>query len=171
MKITNSDLNDLPTIFDLYRIATGYMKSKNQVAWPEFQEELVVEAIEEKKQWKLVMDNEIACIWTITFRDELIWGADVEPAMYIHRIATNPEFRGRNLVKHLVDWADGYCIENKLKYIRMDTVGFNKGLIGHYEKHGFTFLGTKELGNTNGLPEHYREGPVCLFQRDVRKAT
>ena len=51
----------------------------------------------------------------------------------------------------------------------MDTVGFNKGLIGHYEKHGFTFLGRKELENTDGLPEYYKEGAVCLFQREVKK--
>lgn len=49
----------------------------------------------------------------------------------------------------------------------MDTVGLNTGLISHYEKLGFQFLGTKRLENTNGLPEHYKDGEVCYFQKEI----
>jgi len=166
MEIRNSNLKDVSKIMELYRIATAYMKSKNQVAWPEFSRELIVEEIEDLRQWKLLINNEIACIWATTLNDELIWGNENnDSSVYIHRIATNPDYRGQNLVKQIVDWADNYCIDNNLKYVRMDTVGLNKGLIGHYRKLGFEFLGTKELDNVDDLPEHYSEGPVCLFQR------
>ena len=37
MKIKNSKLEDLDTIFKLYEIATAYMKSKGEVAWPKFE--------------------------------------------------------------------------------------------------------------------------------------
>lgn len=167
MEIKNSNQNDIHKIVELYRIATEYMKSKNQVAWPEFSRDLIVVEINEKRQWKLLIDNEIACIWATTLNDELIWGVNNDRAVYIHRIATNPFFRGRKLVNQLVNWADQYCIDNNLKFIRMDTVGLNKGLIGHYEKLGFKFLGTKQLSKTEGLPEHYKEGPVCLFERKI----
>jgi GNAT superfamily N-acetyltransferase len=168
MKIKNSKSSDISKIFDLYQIATDYMKSKNQVYWPEFPEELIIKEIKEKRQWKIIIKNQIACIWATTLNDELIWGRkNNEPSVYIHRIATNPEFRGQNLVNHLVKWADGYCKRNGLKYIRMDTVGLNNGLISHYEKLGFNFLGTKNLENTDGLPDHYNDGEVCLFQREV----
>jgi len=166
----NSDLNDLSKIFELYKIATNFMKSKNQVAWPEFPRELIIEEIEDLRQWKLIINGEIACIWATTLNDELIWGTENnDPSIYIHRIATNPHFRGQKLVNHIVSWADNYCIENNLNNVRMDTVGLNKGLIGHYEKLGFIFLGTKELDNVDNLPKHYTEGPVCLFQREVKK--
>lgn len=170
MQIRNSDLNDIPKIFELYRIATQYMISKSQVPWPEFPKELILEEIKDQRQWKLSIEGEIACIWATTLNDELIWGDENNvPSVYIHRIATNPNFRGQNLVKHLVQWADNYSIANDLIYVRMDTVGLNKGLIGHYEKMGFNFLGTRELKNTEGLPDHYAKGPVCLFQREVEK--
>jgi ribosomal protein S18 acetylase RimI-like enzyme len=100
--------------------------------------------------------------------DELIWGNENnEPSLYIHRIATNPVFRGQNLVGELIDWANEFGKKKNLTYIRMDTVGLNKGLIGHYEKLGFQFLGTKEIENTKGLPEHYKEGEVCFFQKEI----
>ena len=170
MRIENSLLEDLPNIFDLYRIATDYMKSKNQVHWPEFSRKLIIKEIEEKRQWKISIEGEIACIWATALNDELIWGNDNnDPSVYIHRIASNPNFRGQKFVKSIVSWSDDYCIKNDLKFIRMDTVGLNEGLINHYKKLGFEFLGTKELENVDGLPAHYKEGPVCLFQREVKK--
>ncbi|MGK0309020.1 MAG: ribosomal protein S18 acetylase RimI-like enzyme [Urechidicola sp.] len=168
MTIENSESTDVPKIFDLYRIATDYMKSKNQVYWPEFPKKLIISEIEENKQWKLMINEQIACIWATALSDELIWGNDnKQPSVYIHRIATNPLFRGQNLVKKLIDWANEFGKNKDLKYIRMDTVGLNKGLITHYEKIGFEFLGTKEIENTNGLPEHYKEGEVCYFQKEI----
>jgi len=165
--IKNSELTDLPKIFDLYKIATDFMKSKNQVFWPEFPEELITDEIEEKRQWKLIIDNQIACIWATTLNDELIWVNQNEPSLYVHRAASSPEFRGQNLVKKIVDWANEYGKSKKLKYIRMDTVGLNKGLINHYKKMGFKFLGAKKLENTEGLPNHYKNGEVCYFQKEI----
>ncbi len=168
MTIENSKLTDIPKIFELYRVATNYMKSKNQVYWPEFPKELIVSEIEESRQWKLLINEQIACIWATTLNDELIWGNENnEPALYIHRITTDPAFRGQNLVKLLIDWANEFGKNENLKYIRMDTVGLNKGLISHYEKLGFQFLGTKKLENTKGLPEHYKDGEVCYFQKGI----
>ena len=47
MIIKNSKLIDITIILDLYKIATDYMKSKNQVYWPEFPKELITNEIEE----------------------------------------------------------------------------------------------------------------------------
>lgn len=113
MKIVNSTANDIDKIFDLYRIATAYMKSKNQVSWPEFNREMVESEIQEQRQWKLIIDGEVACIWAIALSDEVIWGADnADPSVYLHRIATNPVFRGRGLASKVVDWADKYAKRN-----------------------------------------------------------
>lgn len=101
MQIRNSDLNDLATIFELYRIATALMKTKNQVVWPVFPRELIEKEIQENRQWKIVIDNQIACIWATTLNDELIWGKEnATPSVYIHRIATNQDFRGQKPCKN-----------------------------------------------------------------------
>lgn len=168
MKVLNSEIKDIPKIFELYRIATKYMQSKNQVHWPKFSQELIETEIEENRQWKLVIDEKIACIWATAFNDELIWGAkDKDPSLYLHRITTSPDFRGQKLLRHLISWADNYCKSNNLRYLRMDTVGLNQGLIDHYVSHGFQFLGTKELEETRGLPAHYKEGLICYFQKEI----
>ena len=87
--------------------------------------------------------------------------------MYIHRIATNPFFRGQNLVGKIVEWVKIYAAENQKQFVRMDTVGDNPGLIGYYTKCGFDFLGLLKLKNTEGLPAHYHNATVSLFQMTI----
>jgi ribosomal protein S18 acetylase RimI-like enzyme len=165
MEIKNSTKTDINEIFGLYKIATDFQKTRFSVNWPEFERSLVETEIAENRQWKIVIDNKIACVWATTFDDPQIWEKrNNDPAIYIHRIATNPEFRGQNLVEQIVEWAKQFAFDNKKSYIRMDTVGDNPGLISYYSKCGFEFLGLLKLQNTEGLPEHYDNATVSLFQ-------
>lgn len=165
MIIANSTRKDIGEILRLYEIARDLQKSKNAVVWPVFDIELVEMEVTEKRQWKIVLDNQVACVWATTFDDPLIWEErNSDPSVYIHRIATNPIFRGRNLVKEIARWSKSYAKQNDKRFVRLDTVGENRGLIGHYKKCGFEFLGLRKLRNTDGLPAHYDNATVSLFQ-------
>ena len=105
MNICNSQIEDIDRIFELYEIATNFQNKKSMVTWPKFKRELVQKEISENRQWKLIIDQQIACVWATTDSDPQIWGAKNEaPSIYIHRISTNPNFRGRNLVKEIVNY-------------------------------------------------------------------
>jgi GNAT superfamily N-acetyltransferase len=165
MKIVNSTGKDIQEIFRLYKIATDFQKIKFSVHWPEFDRKLIEMEIAEERQWKIIIDNQIACIWATTFNDPQIWEErNNDPAVYIHRIATNPEFRWQNFVRQIVEWAKPYALKNEKEFIRMDTVGDNPGLITYYIKCGFNFGGLLKLQNTEGLPAHYDNATVSLFQ-------
>jgi ribosomal protein S18 acetylase RimI-like enzyme len=166
MMIINSTLSDIDEIFRLYKLAADFQRSKETVVvWPEFERGLVETEIAENRQWKLLIDGQIACVWATTFSDEQIWGEkNNETAVYIHRIATNPKFRGKNFVAIIVDWAKKYAIENQKQYVRLDTIGNNTKLIEVYTRAGFDFLGLFDLKNVSDLPIHYSQGPACLFQ-------
>ena len=166
MKIENCTIGDIDEIYRMYRIASEYQKSKEGViVWPEFERKLVEDSISENRQWKLIIDNKIACIWTITFSDEQIWEEkNGDAAIYIHRIATNPVFRGQNFVAIIVEWSKEYAQNNNKDFIRLDTLGNNVKLIEHYKNAGFDFLGFFDLKNTEGLPDHYGKAPACLFE-------
>lgn len=168
MQIVNSTYSDIDLIFEFYRKATEYMVSKKQVAWPAFERSMVEKEIEGMYQWKLILDEQVACIWATALEDKIIWGEEFpEASVYIHRIATNPDCRGHKLVSKIVNWAENYSKERNLHFVRLDTVGLNQGLINHYQNVGFDFIGTRTIENTSELPEHYSKGPVCLFQRKV----
>lgn len=129
----------------------------------------MVEAeIAENRQWKLLIGDAIACVWATTFSDEQIWGErNNDPAVYIHRIATNPDFRGNDFVSIIVTWAKQYALENEKKYVRLDTIGNNTKLIEVYTRAGFRFLGLFVLKNVSDLPIHYSQGPACLFELPI----
>lgn len=172
MDIQNSTIADIDEIFLLYKVATDLQKAKQVVTWPEFDRALIENEIHENRQWKMCIDNKVTCIWATTFSDPLIWGKrNLEPAVYIHRIATQPAFRGNNLVAKITEWALQYAKENNKMYVRMDTVGQNEKLIEHYGNCGFEFLGLSRLTATEGLPTHYHNATVSLFQLDVNTKT
>ena len=166
MEIKNSTKDDIHEIFRLYEVATEFQKTKKfAVHWPAFEKQLIEIEIAENRQWQMMIGSKVACVWATCFTDPQIWEErNEDPAVYIHRIASNPDFRGQNLIKHIVNWASGFAKNNNKKYIRMDTVGDNPGLIKHYTKFGFDFLGLQKLKSTIGLPAHYDNATVCLFQ-------
>ena len=171
MTIINATLTDIDTIFELYKIASNYQKTKKTVVvWPDFEREMVISEIKENRQFKLLINNTVACVWAIAFKDEQIWETSKnDNAIYIHRIATNPEFRGQQFVSKIVAWAKDYAKTNAIDYIRLDTLGNNTSLINYYKKSGFDFLGMFDLKNTAGLPDHYHNQPACLFQIELDK--
>ncbi len=64
MSIENGTSLDISQIFYLYRGASTYQESKKTVVvWPIFERQLVETEIQENRQWKLIIDGEIACVW------------------------------------------------------------------------------------------------------------
>ena len=171
MIIKNVTTLDIEEVFALYKIAANYQKEKNTViVWPDFNKEMVAIEIAENRQFKLLVNNEVVCIWAITFSDAQIWeDRNKDNALYIHRIAVNPNFRGNNYVDTIVAWSKEFAIEKGIQFIRLDTLGENTKLIEHYKNAGFNFLGLFNLKNTSNLPEHYKLAPVCLFEIDLHR--
>ena len=166
MEIKNCSLDDLDTIFDLYDAAIDLQTQKKMVVWPKFQRALVEQEIKEQRQWKLIINGQIACNWAITFDDKEIWEErDNNDAIYIHRIATHPDFRGNKFINVIVTWAKAYALSKGKKFIRLDTLGNNTRLIELYTSAGFIFLGIHRLTDVENLPEHYhRERNCCRFE-------
>lgn len=67
----------------------------------------------------------------------------------------------------MVEWVKIHAKENQKQFVRLDTVGDNPGLISHYTKCGFDFWGLLKLKNTAGLPAHYDNATVSLFEMTI----
>ena len=166
MQIQRSTTTDIDGIFKLYDIAVAYQKERFHLHWPSFDRSMVEAEIADGNQWKIVADDgSVACVFATAFDDPLIWREkNTDPAVYIHRIATNPDWRGQNFVAHIIEWAKKYAAENGKNFLRLDTVGDNKKLTEHYVKSGFHFLGIVQLTDTAALPSHYHNAAVSLFE-------
>lgn len=108
------------------------------------------------------------CVFAIAFSDPYIWKEkDNDPAIYIHRIVTDPRARGKNLVGLIVEWAKAYGKEHGKKYVRMDTWGDNLKLKDYYMKFGFSFLGIITPDSSDKLPAHYSTIRLALFEQSI----
>lgn len=171
MKIRNCLLTDTDGILSLYEAARNLQTQRKMVVWPSFEKSFIEKEIAESRQWKIVIDKVIACNWAITFNDKEIWGdRDKNNSIYMHRICTNPAYRGNRFIDTIVAWAKQYAIKAEKRYVRLDTLGNNVKLIEHYTSAGFEFLGMYKLTDTKNLPLHYQNEPnCCLFEIDLNK--
>jgi GNAT superfamily N-acetyltransferase len=168
MIILQSNLQDLPTILSLYESAIAHQKKVFTKYWQPFDPKLIEREIQEKRQWKMVVDNEIACIFAITYNDPAIWKEkDADPSIYLHRIVTHPSHRGKFFVKDIIQWARLFCKQEGKRFIRMDTFGDNDKLIQYYVSCGFNFLGLTTVEAGAGLPKHYDNATLSLFEIEV----
>lgn len=168
-EIMNCVMNDIQHILSLYQSARDLQTQKGMVVWPNFERSFIEQEIKEQRQWKLIIDDVIACNWAITFSDKEIWEEKEKgDAIYIHRIATHPDFRGNRYIDKIVRWAKEYAINKGKRFVRLDTLGNNLKLIQHYTSAGFQFLGIFMLADTSNLPGHYHIEPnCCLFEMSL----
>lgn len=165
MKILNTTFEDIDTIFKIYDDATSYQKTVTNKSWKGFERALIEKEISEKRHFKITEGDEISCTFVITFDDLIIWkNANKDNAIYLHRIATNPKFRGQSYVKKIAEWSIQYAKENEMSFVRLDTHSGNEKINTYYKSCGFTFKGINHIEWTNDLPEHYKEGSFSLFE-------
>lgn len=165
MEILLSEPKDIDTIFHLYDEAIAFQQQVSNKQWRGFERGLIESEIANGLQYKIVIDSEVACIFAIAFNDAIFWGKkDLQPSIYLHRIVTNPTFRGQAFIKTIIEWSKEYCFANNKQFIRMDTWGDNNRLIEYYVKCGFRHVETINLENTQGLPAHYTAMELALFE-------
>jgi ribosomal protein S18 acetylase RimI-like enzyme len=165
MKIINSTIEDIDVLFQIYEEAITLQKAIGNNSWKGFERTAVEQEILVQQQWKIIIDGSIAGVFQITTSDPIIWEErNLDPSLYIHRIAISTKFRGRSLVKHILNWATSYAAENNKEYLRIDTGSGNERLINYYLSLGFKYQGDKTFPDTPDLPKHYRNASMSLFE-------
>lgn len=168
MKIINVTAAETDLVFDLYAKAIDFQKTVFDKQWLGFDRGMVEREIAEGRLWKIMDEDRAACIFSVGYEDPVIWGEGSHiSAMYIHRIVTDPEFRGRGYVGKIVDWALCHASAFGLRFIRMDTWADNLKLKQYYTGHGFTWKGTVTPAESPTLPAHYRGIELGLFELDL----
>ena len=168
MQIKLSTLENIPAIFELYDSATSYQKTVNNKSWRGFEIALIQQEIKENRHYVIWENDEVACTFLVAFKNPTLWNDNgSDKAIYLHRIATNPKFRGRSYVQKIVDWAVIYAKENLLSFVRLDTHSGNERLNQHYIQCGFEYKGIISIEWTPDLPAHYQDGPFSLFELEL----
>lgn len=168
MEIIRATIDDLDTLMGLYDSAIAHQQAVSNLVWKGFDRNMVINEIEEGRQWKVVVDGEAACVFMIAYNDPAIWDEkDADSAIYVHRISTNPNFRGRGFVKFITDWSIDFAKTNQIDFVRLDTWQDNAKLHQIYKNAGYTYVGIKEITPQANLPKHYWGVTLGLFEIKV----
>jgi ribosomal protein S18 acetylase RimI-like enzyme len=159
---------DLATIFKFYELAIEHQKKVFHQHWQGFDKELIKQEIKENRQFKILVNGQLASIFAITFNDPEIWQErDLQASIYIHRIVTHPNFRGYSAVKQIIKWGITFAKKNQIQFLRMDTWADNLKLLEYYTNCGFTHVGSITIPLDSGLPKHYEGISLNLFEITV----
>jgi ribosomal protein S18 acetylase RimI-like enzyme len=163
--IVNTEIKDLHFIYSLFEEAISYQKRKGYSVWAGYDKEVLKKEIETKQQYKIVINNTTACIFSICYSDEIIWRErDKGDSLYLHRIAVNPVYKGQKQFGRILNWCVDYAIKRKLQHIRMDTCEDNPTLVKYYESFGFRIVGKLTTPDSEELPIPQRNNRVVLLE-------
>ena len=166
--IQPTNLKDLPSIYNFFDQAIDYQKRNNYPVWPDYDKGLLIRDIEENKQFKLVVDDQMACVFTICYEDKIVWREkDTGDSLYLHRVAVNPIFKGNRLFGHINNWCAKRAEKNNLLYVRMDTWADNPSLVNYYMEFGYEIVEYFMTPDSDELPIQQRGNNVVLLQLEV----
>jgi ribosomal protein S18 acetylase RimI-like enzyme len=168
--IINTAKEDLHFVYRLFDEAIKYQKRNNYPDWEGYDRDVLRQDILDKMQYKIVINDSIACIFSIRFSDKIIWrDRDKNDAIYLHRIAVNPGFKGQKQFQKILNWSIKYAQETGRTYIRMDTWANNPTIIDYYKSFGFQFIENFITPDTPELPLHNRNSALALLEYRVKE--
>ena len=164
MKIINTEKSDLPFVYHLFDEAILYQKKKNYPVWVGYDKTVLDNDVEYKRAFKIVINDKIACIFSITTYD-MAWKDDgLGIAVYVHRLVVNPKYKGQKLFGKVTNWLVDYAKEHQMKLVRMDTWCNNPSIIDYYKTFGFELIGFQQYPNTEDIPIQMRGNRSALLE-------
>jgi len=165
LQIINTDMNDLEMVFRLFDQSILYQQRKGYTTWENYDKGAIIKDIENKNQYKIIINSTPAIIFSACYTDKLIWREmDKGESIYLHRIVVNPECKGQKLFGIILEWAIDHAKQKELSNIRMDTWAVNSNIIDYYKGFGFSFVENYTTPNIPELPVHNRNLVLALLE-------
>ena len=165
IEVRNTEMTDLEQIFGLFEYSINYQEKKGYPVWKDYDKNAIIKDIENKNQYKLVIDSKTGIVFSVCYTDKLIWrDLDKGDSIYLHRIVVNPEFKGQKLFGAILNWAIEHSKQKGLKSIRMDTWAANPTIINYYMSFGFDFIENYTTPDSLELPVHNRNLALTLLE-------
>jgi ribosomal protein S18 acetylase RimI-like enzyme len=117
--------------------------------------EVFTRDIELSQLWIAEIDGTIGGVTAITTDQTPEYaqvGWDIhEPAIVVHRLAVDPEFRGMGIAGALMQQAEAVAIQSNITVLRVDTNTRNEATQRLFPKLGYTLAGEIDLSFRPGL--------------------
>src|SRR6195952_3782447 len=162
MIIRLATLFDVPAIMTMMRQVVPLMRAAGNLQWDETypNSEVFTQDIALRQLWVAEMDEAgdpgliggVAAFTREQSHEYAAVGWDItEPAIVIHRLAVDPDFRGFGIATALMEEAEALAQEAGISVLRVDTSAQNVATQKLFPKLRYTFSGETGLFHRPGL--------------------
>ena len=164
IKIRLAEINDLDGIVKMIHNCANDLISKNIFQWNEKypSRDIFLSDIEKKNLF--IYKNKtgiIGCIALSNDKDieynDIKWLTKDDKNLYVHRLAVDPKFQKKGIGRLLMDFAEDYARDNKLKSVRLDTFSKNDRNNRFYKSRKYIQLDDVYFPNQSEFPFHCYE--------------
>ncbi|MBZ9730232.1 GNAT family N-acetyltransferase [Salegentibacter sp. JZCK2] len=165
--IRKATLKDLNEIKKLTEACAEALQEQNIFQWNEHypSREKLKNDIQEDNLFVYEIENRIIAIIVLTqkmdavYRD-ITWITKTGNNLYVHRLATHPNFWGKGYARKMMDFAEKFARNQNFTSIRLDTFSKNLRNQKFYEARGYKKLGNVYFPHKNEYPFHCYEKPM-----------
>jgi ribosomal protein S18 acetylase RimI-like enzyme len=157
MTIRLATRKDIPGLMELLRRVVPLMQAAGNLQWDDKypNADVFEHDIERGQLWVADIDGSVAAVAAVTADQEpeyaqVGWDID-EPAVVVHRLAVDPEFRGAGLAGALMNKAEEVAVERGISVLRVDTNTQNEATQRLFPKLGYALSGEIGLAFRPGL--------------------
>lgn len=162
--IRKARLNDLNEIKKLTEACAEGLQQQNIFQWNEDypSREKLENDIKREELFVYEHINRIIAIIVLTPKMDdvyrnISWLTETGNNLYVHRLATHPDFWGRGYARKMMDFAEDFAKTGNFISIRLDTFSQNKRNQKFYEARGYRRLGDVYFPHKNDQPFHCYE--------------
>jgi GNAT superfamily N-acetyltransferase len=161
-----AELDDVPVIIEWRRQAAAWLATKGTDQWSdaglsaEAFASRVRSSIAAGETWMAEVDEvPAATIAVDEWANPGLWTpAEQQESVIVHRMITDPKFRGHGLGGFLLDHADRVARARGKRFVRLDAWTTNTQLHAYYERLGFRLV---------RIVPDFTTRSAALFEREV----
>ena len=164
IKIELAEINDLEDIMKMIHNCANDLISKNIFQWNEkYPNRDIFLTDIEKKNLFIYKNNSgvIGCVALSYDKDieynDIKWLTKDDKNLYVHRLAVDPKYQNKGIGRLLMDFAEDYARNKKLKSVRLDTFSKNERNNRFYKSRKYIQLDDVYFPNQSEFPFHCYE--------------
>ena len=157
MIIRKATATDIPFVMQLVKKVVPLMIATGNYQWNDVypNNEVFERDVELQQLWVADIDGSIAGVSAITTDQDANYaniGWDInQTAIVTHRLAVDPDYRGRGIAEALLNEAEHEAMRRGISLLRIDTNTQNQATQKLFPKLGYTYAGEISLDFRAGL--------------------
>jgi predicted amidohydrolase/GNAT superfamily N-acetyltransferase len=165
--IEKGNSKDLDMLFDIYQKGKADLEQKGIFQWTNNYPTRSIIQSDLEKGVLYVLKNGLEILGAINISEEQepeyeqeTWAFDSTKILVIHRLVVDPVKQRNGYARKLMNFAEGYAVENGYSTIRLDAYSQNKRVIEFYEKRSYVICGSVNF------PE--RQHPFYCMEKEIK---